>query len=170
MKRSLVALAMIASLACACFANLTELTYSLENIDGSRWQYNYQLQNIALEKPIEEFTIWFSANDYDNISVAAQDSLWDFALLLDVPNLGEGFDGLAIGEGVSKGQGSSLFSVSFDWLGTGIPGSQFFEIVDTTTYQTLDSGSTTEVPEPTSLAIFALASLVLRRKFQTSFK
>ncbi len=166
MKRSLTVLTVIFSLNCACFANLSQLSYSLENLGGSRWQYNYQLENIALEEPIEEFTIWFNTSDYANITVAEQNPLWDFALLLDVPNLGQGFDGLATGEGISQGRVASPFSVSFDWLGQEEPTSQFFEVVDTDTYETLDSGASVAVPEPTSLAIFSIASLILRRRLR----
>lgn len=168
MKRILIISTVILSLNCVCFASLSVLSYSLEDLGGSRWQCNYQLGNIALEEPIEEFTIWFDNTFYDDITIAPQDPQWDLTLLLDVPNLGDGFDALALDTGISRGQASPSFSVSFDWLGQEPPAPQFFEVVDTDTYQVLDSGISVEVPEPTSLAILSIAGLMLRRRLKTN--
>ena len=65
-------------------------------------------------------------------------------------------------QGIGIGQNVSGFTVSFDWLGTGDPGSQFYEIIDPDTFDTIDSGFT--VPEPAILPLLALGVLALRKK------
>ena len=60
------------------------------------------------------------------------------------------------------GQSVEGFTVSFDWLGTGLPGSQPFEIINPLDSQTIDSGNT--VPEPATLLLFALGTIFLRKK------
>ena len=164
MKRFWAILTLMLSLNYACLANFSTLNYSLENLGDSKWQYHYQLSNINLEQPIKEFTIWFDSSLYDNIEVASQNNQWDFIKLLNVPNLGLGLDGLALDTGISQGQVSQSFSVSFDWIGQDLPTSQSFEVVDSDTYNVLDSGVSIAVPEPTSLAVFSIAGLILRRR------
>jgi MYXO-CTERM domain-containing protein len=64
--------------------------------------------------------------------------------------------------GIPVGGAVSGFAVQFDWLGSGAPGAQPFDIVDPQTLQPLFSGTT--VPEPAGLLLLALAGLVARRR------
>jgi len=59
--------------------------------------------------------------------------------MLNTKRMATGLD-IAIGEHVYG------FAVSFDWLGEGEPGAQFYEIIDPDTFETINSGWT--VPEP----------------------
>jgi len=56
------------------------------------------------------------------------------------------------------------FAVSFDWLGTGEPGAQFYEIIDPDTFETIDSGWT--VPEPGTICLLSFGGLVLWKKLR----
>ncbi|MHC4462646.1 MAG: hypothetical protein ACYS30_14610 [Planctomycetota bacterium] len=54
------------------------------------------------------------------------------------------------------------FSISFDWLGTGEPGSQFYEIINPVTFETIEDGHS--VPDPAALLLFRFGCLPLRKK------
>jgi MYXO-CTERM domain-containing protein len=60
------------------------------------------------------------------------------------------------------GGGVSGFAVTFDWLGTGEPGAQPFDIVDPDTFEPIYSGTT--VPEPAAGLMAMLAAAALRRR------
>jgi hypothetical protein len=71
---------------------------------------------------------------------------------------------------IAPGDTLSGFSVEFDFLGSGTPGSQAFQFL-TSSLELLDSGFTqravvTSVPEPGSLGLLAagLAALIIVRK------
>ena len=66
------------------------------------------------------------------------------------------------GLGIAEGETLDGFAVSFDWLGTGTPGTQFYEIIDLVTSDVIDSGFT--VPEPATLCLFGLGAVLLRKK------
>ena len=153
---------------CAVFAlPVTEIQYEATDLGSDRWQYSYDVTNISLTGAIEEFTIWFDFDLYDNLSIETTDppsSDWDEIVIQPEPVLSDDgyYDALGLGVGIGIGERVSGFSVSFDWLGGGEPGSQFYEIIDPDTFETIDSGWT--IPEPATLLILALGGIVLRRK------
>ena len=152
----------------------TQIWYDAEEITPvsgdtpARWQYAYGVKNIDLSVPIEEFTIWFDFDSYDNLSIETPDppaSDWDEIVVQPEPVLSDNgyYDVLAVmGIGINLGETVSGFSVSFDWLGIGEPGSQLYEIIDPDTFETLDSGQT--IPEPSTLLMIGLGAVILRRK------
>jgi hypothetical protein len=71
------------------------------------------------------------------------------------------YDARALGPGIGIGQIVTGFSVSFDWLGDAVmPGSQFYEIINPDTYETIDSGWT--IPEPGTFLLLGLGILTLK--------
>jgi hypothetical protein len=145
----------------------TQIRYQTTNLGSGRWQYTYEVDNLNLSVPIEEFTIWFSIGSYGNLAIATQNppaSNWDEIVVQQEPVLkDDGFyDSLALGAGIAIGQTVPDFSVSFDWLGIGMPGSQLYEIIDPLDFHTIESGHT--VPEPATLLLFGLGGVILRRK------
>jgi len=146
--------------------NATIIEYDVSNISGNRFEYNYAINNDALSIPIEEFTIWFDVDLYENLVITTPEPLrsqWDEIILDDTGfGLPLGYDSLFLNGGILPMETVSGFSVEFDWLGTQIPGSQFFEIVNPITFETIDSGYT--VPEPATFLLFGLGSLALLRK------
>lgn len=141
----------------------TSILFNTTDLGGGTWEYEYTVTNDTLLTDIEEFTVFFEYGLYDNLIVTtplAPD--WD-ELTAD-PDIIFGFpvdgsyDALASGAGIAPGNTASGFSVSFDWLGVGTPGSQPFDIVDPSTFLTIASGTTTSssgapVPEPGTLML-----------------
>ena len=79
------------------------------------------------------------------------------------------YDALALQDGASL---ADSFVVSFVWLGSGVPGSQFFEVYDPD-FNTIESGETAPVPEPATIllvgsGLLALAGLGKRVKKATA--
>lgn len=146
---------------------MTEIRYETNEVGSGRWEYIYKVANVSLPVLIEEFTIWFDYGKYENLSVETPDppaGSWDEIVLQPEPVLEDDgyYDALALSSGIGIGESVSGFAVSFDWLGTGQPGSQYYEIVHPVTFVTIDYGYT--VPEPTTLFLLGFGGLVLRRK------
>lgn len=135
----------------------TIIAYDIDNLAGNSWEYTYTVTNDTLSSSIEEFTIYFDYDFYQNLNVTSSVSGWD--IIVGEPYVALSWDGFydALGSpGISHGSKMSGFSVSFAWLGTGTPGSQSFDIVNPLDYTTLDSGQTipaAPVPEPSTLLL-----------------
>ena len=149
----------------------TQIWYSTEDLGGGRWQYNYEVANISLTWPIEEFTIWFEYGLYEKLSVETPPVLpptgWDEIVIQPEPVLEDdgAYDAKALGLGIEIGHTARPFAVSFDWLGDSImPGSQFYEIINPVTLETIDSGMTRLIPEPATMVLLGLGALALRRR------
>ena len=147
----------------------TKIVYSTAYDSGlDRWEYTYDVYNLDLTEEIEEFTVWFGIGDYDNLAIETVDPCivanWDEIVWQPEPFLGDdgGYDALAQNLNIAIGENVYGFAVSFDWLGTGDPGSQFYEIIDPGDFSTIDSGWT--VPEPATLCLLVLGGLGLLRK------
>ena len=146
------------------------ITFTVDNIGGNTWQYNYTVANTgSTGGDIEEFTIWFDLGLYENLSGPGSPADWDPLLIQPDPGLpDDGFaDWLAFGPGIAEGDSLGGFSVMFDFLGTGTPGDQFFDIIDPFTFNVLFSGITelgdvvVPVPEPTSTSLIALGLFLI---------
>ena len=156
-------------LVCTCATSifgtpLTEIQYATNDLGSDRWEYIYTVENIGLSGGIEEFTIWFDYGLYDNLVVTTPETPpeWDQIVWQVEPVLEDdgGYDALAMNLNIDIGESLDGFSVSFDWLGTGVPGPQYYEIIDSLDSSTIEDGYT--VPEPTMLMLFGFGLLALR--------
>ena len=145
----------------------TEIWYETSELGSGHWQYTYDVTNISLTVPIEEFTIWFDFGLYKNLAIETPDppaSNWSEIVIQPEPVLKDdgAYDARALGLGIGIGQTVSGFAVSFDWLGDAVmPGPQFYEIIDPVTFETIDSGYT--IPEPATLVLLALGGMIFKR-------
>jgi hypothetical protein len=168
MKRKILAgLFLVVFYTTTSFALLTtKIQYEATDVGSGRWQYTYEVINISLTVAIEEFTIWFDYGLYDNLfieTLAPPAGDWDEVVIQPEPVLKDDgyYDALALTSGIGVGQMVSGFAVSFDWLGEGKPASQFYEIINPLTYETIDSGWT--IPEPATILLLGLGGTILRR-------
>ncbi|NNF17408.1 MAG: hypothetical protein HKN70_11730 [Gammaproteobacteria bacterium] len=123
--------------------------YEVENLGGTTWQYTYHVGNDTAG-PIDLFSIFFDIDLYsfDLISgptgfevdpaVYAGPADWDVSVAPpdpffpgpadDQPGI---FNGVALAAPVNPGDLLSDFTIVFDWLGPGAPGSQPFTLFGT---------------------------------------
>ena len=148
------------------FAGTVKITYETAELGAGRWEYTYDVMNISLTEEIKEFTMWFDYGFYDNLAVStpATPTGWDQIVWQVEPVLEDpgGYDALATNLKIAMGTNLGGFSVTFDWLGIGEPGSQYYEIIDPVTFGTIESGYT--VPEPTTCLLLLSGALLLRRR------
>jgi len=146
----------------------SKIEYSVNNLGGSRFEYEYSITNDALAVPIEEFTLWFDVDHYSNLIITTSEPLtsqWNEIILQDTGfGVPIGYDALEQTGGIPISKTLTGFSVSFNWLGIGNPGTQFFEIINPITFETIDSGYTIPVPEPVTLLLIGLGGLLICRK------
>jgi len=146
----------------------TDIYYSVEPISGNQWIYRYIVSNQSLMGGIEEFTIWFDQGKYTSIQKASDPALnasWDQIVWQPNESLKSngGFDALALTVPIVIGESISGFAVSFVWEGSGIPGSQYYEIVNPDNpSHILDSGFTS--PEPVSSVLLLSGSVYMMFK------
>lgn len=147
-------LAFISTHTC-CMAAFISYTSSIN--ENNRWTYQYSIAATSSDSPIEEFSIFFSPSLYANLAVESYPTGWDMLVIQPDSTLpADGFmDALTLMDGILPGQELNGFAVSFDYLGTGVPNSQRFDIIDPITFATISSGLTipqdvTTVPEPTT--------------------
>lgn len=129
------------------------IEFTLDDLENGAYQYNYTVTNDDLVAGVGLFDVFFDLGLYVNLVVTNSPGAWDSIIFPPDSNLGADgvFDSEALGSVLALGETLSGFSVSFDWLGAGTPGSQFFEVVDPFTFDFLADGSTTlaeAVPAP----------------------
>lgn len=145
-------------------SHASTVQYAVNNITGNTWQYDYTVINDSLTADIEEVTIYFDLGVFANLNLPVAPGGWDALVIQPDPALpDDGFyDALALGPAIAPGDQLGGFSVQFDYLGAGTPGSQFFEIVNPQDFSNpLDTGFTTLVPLPASLWLFCAGLLQL---------
>ncbi|NLE59091.1 MAG: PEP-CTERM sorting domain-containing protein [Planctomycetes bacterium] len=163
-----VALALfLAAISAESLAVPVTVSYELTSFGGERYRYDYDVTNVSLAGSIRELTIWFDDALYRNLVLATPDppaANWSELVVQPAPSFhDDGFyDALAIGGGIAVGDHVSGFAVEFEWLGTGLPGSQPYDVVDPVTFQTQYADFT--MPEPATLALLAGGLAFARRR------
>jgi len=152
-------------------AQASSIQYERMDLGAGRYRYVYTVTNDGtLGAAIQGFDIFFAPALYLESSLAITTSPavradWDELILGSGVLIPAAYDVLALSGGVGGGATQTGFAVEFDWTGSGLPGAQAFEIFDPQTFQVLESGLTTPIPEPGSLVLLALgvAALAMRR-------
>lgn len=164
------------------------ITYSLTSLGGNNYRYQYSLFNngsLGAGVAVGGFDIAFNPASYSEPSLtivtpAALQADWSEQIIpsfLAVPTV---YDVLALSGGLADGATLSGFAVEFQWLLSGLPGPQSFEIFDPITFAVLESGLTvaadgpgpTPTPEPGTLALLIAAlagsALATRRRVRNA--
>ena len=163
---------LVISLSSIGLCDSTEIKYNIADLGADRWQYSYEVSNNTLSGSIEEFTIWFDFGSYENLVIETDSALsqnWDEIVWQPDSVLGDagGYDVLKLTSGIEPGQSISGFSVSFDWIEQGVPSSQYYEIINPSTFQIIDSGFT--IPEPATILLFAVTGFIISHKSSRNF-
>jgi len=142
-------------------SNASTIIYDVANVSGNTWEYTYTLNNDMLSVDIEEFTIWFDVDLFENLAVGTTPADWDPLVIDPDPDLppdgDDGFyDALTLISGIAPGDSLGGFIVQFDYLGTGTPGNQYFQVINPKTFATIDDGFTQSavVPIPAAIWLF----------------
>ncbi len=158
----------------------TTIFYNVSNTGGNSWTFSYTVENDDIDEGIEDFSIFFDYGLYENISVTGIAVDWDAfevqpEIILDPKEKGS-YNAYTLNSPIAMNESLSGFSVSFDWLGNGTPGTQYYEIyadgnyedeIDHGDTQLADQGGSDPVPEPSTLILFAtglLGYLLSRRR------
>ena len=149
-------------------AQAATIEYTTTSLGGTQWQYDYAITNDSLDAAIDEFTIFFAQGLYSNVMPMAAPAGWDAIAVNADPALGSAgfFDAAASGTGIAPGKTLAGFSATFNFLGSGLPGAQTFDIVDPVTFVTLQNGVTSSasavsVPSPAVWALMLVGALPL---------
>ncbi len=176
--RTLVAVVSLLCTSIAGSASASVITYEATNLGGSGWRYDYTLLNDTSVVPVEQVTIYFDLGVYENLRSATAPTGWDPLTIEPDPALpDDGFyDAIVFNvlDALPFGASLSGFSIDFDFLGAGTPGSQRFQFLLSSSLEVLGDGLTqqavaTAVPEPDSLLLLTaglFALLALRRRDQ----
>jgi len=160
------------------------VVYDAANVAGNQWRYDYEVTNDNVAQPLTWFTVFFALGSYAGVcdgdgitGLCGVEPLtpvhWYAFVAQPDPLLPDNgfFDVSTPGTGIARGQTLRGFSVVFDWLGEGTPGSQPFDFIDFDPANPLESGVTTpraptSVPEPGTLSLLALGlfGLALRSR------
>ncbi len=142
------------------------MSYQTDKLTGNSWEYTYTINNTS-SSAIDAFTVYFSPVLYENLMITDSPSAdWDgLAVEPDIHLPDDGFaDWLTLGVPVNVGETLSGFTVAFDFLGMGAPGSQSFEVVDPVTFAVLSAGVTVLIPTPGTLLLMGLGLVGLLRR------
>ena len=149
------------------FAQQTQINYQTQQLIDNRWSYTYEVCNINLAQGVQEFTIWFDFGLYNNLAIETSGTLannWNEIIWQPNSVIGDagGYDALGVGFNIGAGESISGFAVGFDWNGTSVPGSQFYQIINPLTFETIESGYT--IPEPATCILLLSGVLLIKRK------
>jgi hypothetical protein len=159
-------------------ANATVIWHDLDHLGADQWRYRYSIENDSLSEPIRALTIYFNqtpsiASPADIGSLLREGELASLMdELIELAGSGGTSDGLratgANGTGVAQGVIAGTLVAEFTWSGQTPPGAQFFEVFRCTDLNNcnpdsvIDSGYTTPMVEPTTLALLGLGLAGLR--------
>lgn len=173
MVKKIARILLAALLVAPLCSNAAIITYENTQLGGDRWRTEYSVTAEAGET-VEEFTVFFAAANYANLSVHASPADWSSIVIPpDHALSADGFfDALALAGALANGASLSGFAVEYDFLAAGTPGTQSFDIIDPISFATISSGRTTPtvvippptgVPAPGTLVLFAIGAAALTR-------
>ena len=138
-------------------ADTIPFSYTLVNLGGGEYQYDYTIYNngsLGAGVAVQLFDVDFDSALYSNLQIATPTALasqWTEQIFPAGGGLPADFDvSTPTNGGIAPLSSVSGFAVDFNYLGTGLPGSQPFTITNPTTFALLQSGNTIN---PVSLSL-----------------
>lgn len=139
------------------------VNYSATSLGGNLWRYDYTINNMSPSLQFDELTIYFDVNRYDLLSAPTAPSGWDpIVVQPDIALPADGFyDTINLGP-LGTGTFIDGFSVSFAYLSAGTPGPQTFDLLDSSRFLLVYTGSSEKIDdqfpvhEPSALAMILL--------------
>ncbi|WP_189408402.1 hypothetical protein [Alteromonas halophila] len=146
------------------------IEYDVTDLGGGSYQYDYTVINDDLVAGVEEFSLFFDYTLFTSLSLDTGPTGWlTYAFN---PDLGLPDDGLYgafidLASPIALGDMLGGFSVVAQYIGAGMPGSQFFEVYDIG-FNVVAAGNTqrantADVAEPGALALLLLGLAGLSR-------
>jgi len=173
--RTRFAVAVIILTGIICFAAppsvlADNIDYQVSNVSGNEWQYSYYISvpptNSLLN--LQAFTVFFDPSLTTNLQDTSGESTSNWGIFSVSPDPVLISDGFYTAQALTDNPLTIPFTITFDYLGSGTPGSQLFSIdqFDSNGILTsnLATGNTTllgtvAVPEPGTLVLL-LSGLV----------
>ena len=119
------------------------------------WQYSYTVSDYSFGVDYC-FTIYFDVSLYSDLGDPPPyvNDDWDIIVLQPDTSLPDDgvYDALAW---VNDASLADIFTVSFVWLGSGIPDSQYYEVYDDS-WNIVESDETAPVPEPATIILLGI--------------
>jgi len=132
-------------------AEATIITADLVSLGSTSYRYEYNITNdgslgggTALK--VIDFAFDPALYDEGSLSIASLPALntdWFESIFGAVPGSPAFYEIEALSSGLADGDSVNGFAVEFFWLGSGLPGSQSFQILDGTSFTLLEEGQTT---------------------------
>jgi hypothetical protein len=97
----------------------TIIDYTLDNLGGSSYQYNYTFKNNTLDFDVDQFSIYYDLDLYENLAVTGQPADWIADYYQPDPFLPDDgfFDAYTFLSPIAEGESLGGFSVIFNWTG-----------------------------------------------------
>jgi hypothetical protein len=114
---------LLLTLSLAAHAGTVLSTYT--PLGGNQWSVAFSVTNTGEPAPVSEFTVYFAEGLFANLAVTGSPGTWDSIVIQPDPAIpADGFfDALALdqADALDDGESQSGFSMTFDFLGTGMP-------------------------------------------------
>lgn len=113
-------------------SNGAQIIIELSQVSGQRWQGNYRIENTGATAPIKGIRIVFPVGLYDALAISKTPDQWD-AITADPDSLIDAsgiYELFTVTEAIDTNQTLEGITLAFDWLGSGAPSSQSFEIIN----------------------------------------
>ena len=160
----------LGALVSSASASRAQVSYSVESLGGSSWEYAYNVVNPTDTLEFDEITIYFEVSTFSSLVILSSPPGWGPLVIQPDPGIpADGYLDVVSPTGfLREGAPVGSFVVSASYSGVGVPGPQHFELYDSSTFILQDAGTTAlsggglpSIPEPNSCELFAFGIAML---------